>query len=81
MDTSMLYDSDHFVVVQIGASPLIGFEIVDKQTNMGIFLVHDLALNFVGHIKAWQDNTPEREEVEAVLAGYTAVANNPLRMH
>lgn len=83
----MLYDSDGFVVVHINAndetSPVTrdGFEIVDKHRNTFIYLDGQWAEGFQRHIKAWQDKTPEREEVEEVLASYSQLAHYPLVMH
>ncbi len=88
----MLYDSDHFVVVHMQANepgygepppahPRHGFEIVNKITNMELYLDGRMAELFQSQIDAWQLNIPSQEEVETVLAGYTELAQTPLVIH
>lgn len=88
---NMLYDSDAYVVVHIDANhdpdsrkkrkARDGFEIVDKQTNMEVYLDGDWADVFHAHIKRWQEATPHQEEVEEVLAEFCALAQIPLVSH
>jgi len=79
---NMIYDSDYFVVVHHEIGPNNhGFEIVNKVTNMELFLSGDWARLFQLQINAWQLNTPEQEDVEACLADYTALAQLPLVTH
>lgn len=88
----MLYDSDSFVVVHLQANEPVagepspeeirhGFEIVDKRTNMEVYLDGPWAEAFQQQINAWQLNTPSQEEVEAILDGYAELAQNPLVIH
>ena len=79
---NMIYDSDYFVVVHHEIGPNNhGFEIVNKVTNMELFLSGDWARLFQLQINAWQLNTPTQEEVEETLDGYAELAQNPLVMH
>lgn len=88
MSMSMLYDSDNYVVVHIPLDPEAkvedkrdGFEILDKNTNKGVFLSGDWALMFDKQIKAWQQDVPSQEDVEEVLSKYAFFAQNPLITH
>lgn len=88
----MLYDSDTFVVVHNDANApgsgglanlpaRHGFEIVDKRSNMEVYLDGTMAAAFQSRIKGWQDKMPTQEEVEQILEGYTELAQYPLVMH
>jgi hypothetical protein len=89
----MLYDSDDYIVVHMdahdgegnphnkGRKPRHGFEIVNKKSNMEIYLDGDLAAIFQRQINAWQVKTPTQEEVDETLCGYTQLAQAPLVMH
>lgn len=93
----MLYDSESFVVVHMlplpdapeGApqTPLApqllrhGFEIVDKRSGKQLYLDGSWAELFQQQIRAWQDNIPSQEEVEATLDGYVGLAQNPVVLH
>ncbi len=85
----MLYDSDSFVVVHLQANapaegepePGIarhGFEIVDKRSNKEVYLDGSWADAFQRQINAWQVDTPNQEEVEETLEGYSELALSPL---
>jgi hypothetical protein len=85
---NMIYDSDTFVVVHVNANDGCEglparhcFEIVNKTLNKEIFLHDDLAQTFDRYIKAWQENLPDSQTVERVLAGYTEFAQLPLITH
>ena len=58
-----------------------GFEIVDKKANKEVYLNGSWAEMFQNQINAWQANTPTQEEVEACLAGFCELAQNPLLLH
>jgi hypothetical protein len=82
----MLYDSDAYVVVHVNASPdedspRNGFEIVDKRTNKEVYLDGHWAEIFQAQINAWQLDTPEQDEVEAILESYCELAHYPLVIH
>lgn len=88
----MLYDSDNFVVVH---NPPIrededpdsrtvkrqGFELVNKKSNMTLYITDSWAEAFQRQINAWQLNIPTQDEVEEVLEAYTVLAQQPLVMH
>lgn len=82
-----LYDSDHFTVVNIDIErkqfmPIEhGFLIVDKTTNMEVFLHGASARIFEKKIKDWQQDTPFESQVEEALDGFTQLAAVPLLMH
>lgn len=83
----LLYDSDAYVVVYIPYGPedrpdaLEGFEIVDKNRNVGVFLYGDWAVVFDRQVQAWRAKAPHQAEVERVLAQYAKLATNPLIEH
>jgi hypothetical protein len=84
----MLYDSDAFVVVHNNANDGApraparhGFEIVNKKTNLEVYLDGLWAASFQRQIAAWQANVPTEAEVEEVLASYCELAQIPLVMH
>lgn len=91
MRLNVLYDSDAFIVVQVDENIVegqpdpadihIGFEIVDKRKNKGIYLYGAMAQRFVSKIKQWQADTPDQSAVEACLDGYSQVMNAPLVQH
>ncbi len=56
----------------------LAFEIVDKRNSKEVFLSGDWAQCFSRQIKAWQQNTPLQEEVEATLDGYAQLAQLPM---
>lgn len=93
MDT--LYDSDSFIVLHLqpdaphdddapaGTPALVrhGFEIVDKLAGKEVYLDGLWAELFQARIAAWHQNTPTQEEVEDTLAGFAALAQNPVVVH
>lgn len=58
-----------------------GFEIIDKRHRRELFLEGSWAELFRQQIAAWQSSTPTQDEVEATLAGYAELAQNPLVLH
>lgn len=88
---NMLYDSDDYVVVYIDANAdpegkrkrraRDGYEIVNKQTNMEVYLDGEWADAFYRYIQGWQENTPHQEEVEEVLESFCTLAQIPLVLH
>lgn len=92
----MLYQSDAFVVLQFdlpesgerasAASPSPGgYEIVDRFARKGIFIEGALAARFREGVQALVDRMgqqgPDPEALDDYLAGYTALAQQPLVMH
>jgi hypothetical protein len=91
----MLYNSDTFSVMHLHVQdetlapvrpdvPALsrhGFEIVDKRSGKEIYLEGSWAEQFQVHLRAWQENSPTQEEVEATLEGYAELAQNPVVVH
>ena len=91
----VLYNSDQFSVMLLqtaapdGTSlradlPALqreGFEIVDKRKGREVYLEGHWAELFQGHLRAWQERSPTREEVEETLAGFAELAQNPVLVH
>jgi hypothetical protein len=86
----MLYNSDHFAVVQIdvpgeqaaGESPARGgFEIVDKFARKGIFIDGVVARSFQDGVRALMESGPTEEAIDDYIAGYTQLAQQPLVLH
>jgi hypothetical protein len=89
----MLYNSDHFAVVQIelplapGAeaaeAPLRrgGYEIVDKFARKEIFLEGALAQSFRAGVDALVEGEPTEEELDDYISRYAALVQHPVVMH
>jgi hypothetical protein len=85
----LLYNSDHFTVVQIDvASPSdaqaparSGYEIVDKLARMEVFLQGAVADTFQRGVHALAADSPDVEVMDDFIAGYTHLAAQPLAMH
>jgi hypothetical protein len=87
----MLYNSDSFTVVQIdyaladgseaAGPPRGGFEIVDKFARKGIFIQGDMAQRFRDGVQALIDRGPSEEALDEYIAGYTALAQQPVVLH
>ena len=88
----MLYNSDHYVVVEfdMGAAdtaeqqpspPQGGYEIVDKFARRGIFLNGAVAEGFKRGVSALVERGPSEEEVDDFIAGYTLLAQQPVILH
>lgn len=85
----LLYDSDQYVVIHMDpleddeTTPLdrSGFELVDKDRGVLLYLDGALAESFNNHILAWQAKTPSQDDVEAVLEGYLHMAHIPVLQH
>jgi hypothetical protein len=87
----MLYNSDSFAVLQIefgladasveGAARG-GFEIVDKFARKGIFIEGAVAQGFKDGVQALIDSgSPSQEALDDYIAGYTALAQQPVVLH
>jgi len=89
----MLYNSDHFAVVQFevpgqpgddagGVTPVRGgYEIVDKSARREIFLEGALARSFREGVQELIAREPSEDEIDAFLARYTELAQQPLVLH
>jgi hypothetical protein len=86
----MLYNSDHFAVLQIDvpasdaqtASPSRGgYEIVDKFARKGIFIEGAVARSFKDGVQALIESGPTEEALDDYIAGYTALAQQPVWLH
>lgn len=91
----MLYNSDHYAVVQIqlataldtgdaDAPPQLmrgGYEIVDKFARKEIYIEGALAQRFKEGVEALIETSPTVEEIDAYLEGYTQLAHHPVVMH
>lgn len=85
----MLYNSDQFAVVQFDATEgghaqpagRGGYEIVDKFARKEIFLAGDMAVQFRAGVDALVEAGPTEEELDAYIAKYGAMAQQPLTLH
>ena len=82
----MLYNSDQFAVVQFQTedeqSPARGgYEIVDKFARKEIFLEGEMAIQFKAGVDALIESGPSEEEIDAYLARYGAMAQQPVVLH
>lgn len=88
---NMLYNSDHFIVVQIdapasdsapeGAAPHGGYEIVDKLSRKGIYIEGAVAQSFRQGVEKLIESNPSQEALEDFFAGFTAWAQQPVALH
>jgi hypothetical protein len=85
----MLYNSDSFVVVQFdvpapgddAASPRGGYEIVDKLARKEIYLQGAVAESFQRGVEALVQQGPTEESLDEFIAGFTALAQQPVVLH
>jgi len=90
----MLYNSDHYAVVQIqlptaearadDAPPQLmrgGYEIVDKFSRKEIYIEGALAQRFKEGVEALIETSPSVEDIDAYLEGYAQLAHQPVVMH
>jgi hypothetical protein len=85
----LLYNSDSFTVVQISVAgaegelmPLRGgFEIVDKSSRKGIYIEGAVADGFERGVQAIVAQGPDEQALDDFIAGYSALAQQPLLMH
>lgn len=84
----MLYNSDSFVVVQFlnsgdtgaGAAPR-GYEIVDKLAGKEIYLQGAVAESFQRGVEALVQQGQREEDLDAFIAGFTVLAQQPVVLH
>jgi hypothetical protein len=92
----MLYNSDSFTVLRFDATPASdttagpeqalalprgGFEIMDKSSRKGIYIEGAVADSFQRGVQALVEQGPDPEALDNYLAGYTALAQQPLVLH
>ncbi|MFO1285346.1 MAG: DUF3567 domain-containing protein [Rubrivivax sp.] len=84
----LLYNSDSFVVVRFdvpaeapGTLGRGGYEIVDKFARKEIFLDGMLAESFKAGVEHLAEQEPSVEELDAYIARFTALAQQPVAMH
>jgi len=85
----MVYNSDSFVVVEFDvpgvaedASPRRGgFEIVDKMARKEIFIEGAVAERFQRGVKELVQQGPNEESIDEFIAGFTALAQQPVVLH
>ena len=58
-----------------------GYEIVDKQARKELFLEGALAEQFKLGVEALIETSPDIEEIDAFLSGYTTLAQHPVVLH
>jgi hypothetical protein len=88
----MLYNSDHYAVVQFdvaapeaeGAAPALargGYEIVDKIARKEIFIEGALAASFREGVDALIESSPTEEALDDFVGGYAGLMQQPVVMH
>ena len=85
----VVYNSDSFVVVEFdvpgtseGASPRRGgFEIVDKMARKEIFIEGAVAERFQRGVKELVQQGPAEDSIDEFIAGFTALAQQPVVLH
>ena len=93
----MLYNSENFVVVrfEVGTEPAPatpddgphprltrgGYEIVDKFARKEIYLEGALAETFQQGVQALVAQGPTQEALDEFIAGFTALAQQPVVLH
>ena len=90
----MLYNSDSFTVLRFDAAPAQhgsagdaqappqgGFEIMDKSSRKGIYLQGAVAESFQRGVQALVEQGPDPEALDNYLAGYAALAQQPIVLH
>lgn len=87
----MLYNSDHYVVVEFdlaadtsgaaGGERRGGYEIVDKFARKEIFIEGALAESFKAGVQALIENTPTEEAIDEFIGRYVPLMQQPLVLH
>lgn len=88
----MVYNSDSFAVVQFdvpenaAAAPGTpgsrgGYEIVDKFARKEIYIQGALAERFKADVQALVDSDPSEEQIDAYIARFAALMQQPLVLH
>ena len=95
--TTMVYNSDTFVVVELdvpvapGAGDTVeatdtllsrgGYEIVDKFARKEIYLEGAMAQHFREGVEELARNEPTQDQVEEFIGRYTGLPQQPLVLH
>ncbi len=95
--TTMVYNSDTFVVVELdvpvapGAGDPVeatdmllsrgGYEIVDKFARKEIYLEGAMAQHFREGVEELARNDPTPDQVDEFIGGYTGLPQQPLVLH
>ena len=61
--------------------PRHGFEIVDKASGKEVYLDGAWAELFQQEVNTWETEGSSQEEIEATLAKYAELAQNPVVLH
>ena len=85
----MLYHSDSFIVVQFrlptdeadGQGARGGYEIVDKLAGKEIYLQGAVADSFQRGVAALVQQGPSEESLDAFIAGFAELAQQPVVLH
>ena len=83
----MVYNSDSYIVLKFDgladAEPAQhgGFEIVDKLAGRGLYIEGAVAAGFIAGVQALASNHPTPDAFDDFIAGYTLLAQQPVRMH
>ena len=86
----LLYNSEAFVVMQFTlqgeAADTVdaargGFEIVDKFARKEIYLQGAVAASFQRGVEALVQQGPSEESLDAYIAGFTVMAQQPVVLH
>ena len=80
----LLYNSEAFVVMQFtlaGQAALGGYEIVDKAARKEVYLQGAVAESFQRGVQALVEQGPSEESLDAYIAGFTVMAQQPVVLH
>ena len=80
----LLYNSEAFVVMQftlVGEVERGGYEIVDKAARKEIYLQGAVAASFQRGVEALVQQGPNEESLDAYIAGFTVMAQQPVVLH
>ena len=80
----LLYNSQAFVVMQftlVGETEPGGYEIVDKVARKEIYLQGAVAESFQRGVEALVQEGPSEESLDAYIAGFTVMAQQPVVLH
>ena len=80
----LLYNSEAFVVMQftrVGEAGPGGYEIVDKWARKEVYLQGAVAESFQRGVAALVQQGPSEESLDAYIAGFTVMAQQPVVLH
>lgn len=84
---NLIYNSEQYSVVEFGADSAEealrfgGYEIMDKSGRREIYLSGNWAVAFRKSVQALIASEPDVEDIDAFLAGYEQVMQQPVVMH